>query len=125
MTRSLAMPLSTYSLLTSCNSEIICVRYSLLMNGLEIPTVNFFPAGAWVAASVAACVAGASVTAGACVAGACVATGACVAGVPHAASRDMMVMETSAIKTSFLLLLDMIFLLLGICVYSEVLTLNL
>ncbi len=30
-----------YSLLTSINSAIIWVRYSLLMNGFEMPMVNF------------------------------------------------------------------------------------
>jgi hypothetical protein len=32
--------------LTSINDWIIWVRYSLLMNGLEMPMVNFLPSGA-------------------------------------------------------------------------------
>ena len=35
---------SMYSLFTSCSSSIICVRYSLLMNGFEMPMVNFLSA---------------------------------------------------------------------------------
>src|SRR5512142_3111119 len=66
MTRSLVMPLAMYSALTALRSSIIWVRYSLLMNELEMPMVNFLAAGASVAAGAGAWVAaGASVGAGA------------------------------------------------------------
>src|SRR5215213_3502022 len=96
-----------YSWLTSINSSIICVRYSLLINGLEIPMVNGAPSAP--GASVAASVAGASVAAasvGASVAGMSVGSGASVAGAPQAAIRDAIVMKTVTNKTSFLLFLD-------------------
>ncbi len=46
ITSSLVRPASMYSLLISINSAIICVRYSLLMNGFETPIVNFLASGA-------------------------------------------------------------------------------
>src|ERR1044071_6214606 len=100
------MPLSMYSLLTSCSSEIIWVRYSLLMKGLEIPMVKGpVPAAASVAGIS---VAEASVAAGGSVAGACVAAGAwvAVAGEPQATIMEAMVIMTVTSKTSFLLLVD-------------------
>src|SRR5918994_6681804 len=100
-----------YSWLTAISSSIICVRYSLLMKGLEIPIVNGAPsapgasvAGASVGASVIASV-GASV-AGASVAGASVAAGGSVWGAPQAAIMDAIVISTVTNKTSFLLFVD-------------------
>src|SRR5215216_2508678 len=97
-----------YSWLTSINSSIIWVRYSLLMNGLEIPMVNGPPAaaGSVAGASVAAdSVAGISV-AGASVAGASVAGGASVVGAAQAVIMDRMVTITVTSKTNFLLFAD-------------------
>src|SRR6187200_763289 len=96
-----------YSLFTSISSSIICVRYSLLINGLEIPMVYGAPSAA--GASVAASVAGASVAAtsvGASVAGISVGLGASVAGAPQAAIRDATVIKIVSNRTSFLLFLD-------------------
>src|SRR5688572_14361198 len=97
-----------YSWLTSINSSIICVRYSLLINGLEMPIVNGTPSAAgWVpGASVAGdSVAGISV-AGASVAGASVAGGASVVGAAQAVIMDRMVIITVTSKTNFLLFSD-------------------
>src|SRR5215207_534267 len=95
-----------YSWLTSINSSIIWVRYSLLMKGLEIPIVNgpSPPAGASVAGSSVE--PGASVAAGASVVGAWVA-GASVAGVAQAAIRDRIATITVISRTNFLLFADM------------------
>src|SRR5688500_7507502 len=102
-----------YSWLTSINSSIICVRYSLLINGLEMPIVNGAPSAAgWVpGASVAGdSVAGISVAgisvAGASVAGASVAGGASVVGAAQAVIMDRMVIITVTSKTNFLLFSD-------------------
>src|SRR5215207_11061596 len=99
-----------YSWLTAINSSIICVRYSLLMNGLEIPIVYGAPSPAGASVPGASVAAGASVgasVAGASVAGASVAAGASVGGAPQAAIMDAMVINMVTNKTSFLLFLDM------------------
>src|SRR5690606_3565283 len=97
-----------YSWLIWINSSIICVRYSLLMKGLEMPMVKGAPSapGASVAgASVGASVAGISVAGGA-VAGGWVGGGASVVGAPQAASREAIVINTVNSKTNFLLWVD-------------------
>src|SRR5687768_11303055 len=98
-----------YSWLTAISSSIICVRYSLLINGLDTPIVNGAPsaAGSVAGASVAgASVAGGSV-AGASVAGTSVAGGgASVVGAAQAVIMDRMVTSTVTSKTNFLLFGD-------------------
>src|SRR5688572_13130753 len=97
-----------YSWLTSINSSIICVRYSLLIKGLDIPMVYGAPsaAGSVPGASVAGdSVAGISV-AGDSVAGASVAGGASVVGAAQAVIMDRMVIITVTSKTNFLLFAD-------------------
>jgi hypothetical protein len=81
-----------YSWLTSISSAIICVRYSLLMNGFEMPIVKVSAAGSSVAAG--ACVAsGAAVGSGA---------GASVGWGPHAPSNNVTRSTALKIVNSFL-----------------------
>src|SRR4051794_21684299 len=102
ITSSLVTPLSMYSLLVSISSWIICVRYSLLMKGFEIPMVNFLPgaAAAVLPAAVVADSVAAAVIAGDSVAAAVIAGISVAATVIAGASVAAAVMAGASVAAA-------------------------